>query len=225
MDFLDDRLHLTLGLRYSYEDKSGRLQKLSPLFSDQNNLLGDAIALIASDDDYDSFDPSFNVRYDIYDDVMAYFSVGTAFLSGGYGAAAGNEDQFRFDQEKILAYELGFKGDLLGIARINAAVFFYDVSDQQQTISHPTMASVNGIANTDAETKGFEVDLQVDVPYVEGLRASIQYAYLKSKQDECEQPLHRCPGAPDGVATPTNCPEGGGQRVIIDGEYCIELRR
>ncbi len=220
MEVLEDRLHLTLGLRYSYEEKSGRLQKLSPLFADQTNLQGNAIALISSDDDYDSFDPSFNVRYDINDDMMAYFSVGTSFLSGGYGAAAGTLDQFRFDQEKILAYEIGFKGDLFDIARLNAAVFFYDVSDQQQTVSHPVNASVNGVGNTDAETKGFEVDLRVDVPYVEGLSAGIQYAYLNSKQENLTNPF-----VDPGTATAANCPDGGGQRMVSADGNCIELRQ
>ena len=218
MDFLEDRLHLTLGLRYSRDEKRGRLQKLSPIFYDTTDLAGNPIAPLVSEDTYDSFDPTFNLSYDVADDMMVYFSVGTAFLSGGYGAAAKTLDDFRFDKEKIIAYEVGFKGDLFDYVRLNAAGFFYDVSDQQQTITDPGNASINGVANADAEIFGFEIDLRANIPYVEGLSASVQYAYLDAQQENVNNPFIAA-----GEATEDNCSTGSGDRAIVSGT-CVNIR-
>ena len=68
------------------------------------------------------------------DDWLVYASIGTGFKSGGYnGAAASATLQLEpYDEEKLLAYELGFKATLLdGSMQLNGAAFFYDYEDKQ----------------------------------------------------------------------------------------------
>jgi iron complex outermembrane receptor protein len=98
--------------------------------------------------------------------VYASFSRGVksaAFNSGFLdetGIFAANTPQtVPFDQEKINAYELGFKGVLLdGIARLNAAVYYYDYMDFQ-TLRFELLNQF--LFNSDAEVYGGELELQL----------------------------------------------------------------
>ena len=108
------------------------------------------------------------------DDVLLYLSWNRGVKGGGFNAPLDVTDYFglfgaggiipltdanmRFDEEKLDAFEGGFKLSLFnGLARLNGAAYYYDYRDYQafQIIGLTTF-----IFNADAENHGFELEFQ-----------------------------------------------------------------
>ena len=107
---LDDRLHLTGGLRYTDDEKSGEL-----------TLVNSAPANIGFQFESQRVDPLAVVAFDLNPDVNAYARYSTAYRAGG---ANSRSLTFRsFDEEEVEAWEAGIKADLFDrLARVNLAV-------------------------------------------------------------------------------------------------------
>lgn len=99
------------------------------------------------------------------DDWMVYGSIargvkgfGFNFAIDGTGILGGSTPaQIPFDEEKLMAYELGFKSSLFdGRARLNASVYYYDYNDFQ-AFSFEGLTNV--VSNKNAEVIGFEAEL------------------------------------------------------------------
>ena len=92
-------------------------------------------------------------------DVLVYGSVRRGVKGGGFisGNAAGTPANLRKYKEEVnLAYEFGVKSTLLNSrARLNAAVFYYDYKDMQNT---SFINITNVITNNDAKLYGAEVE-------------------------------------------------------------------
>ncbi len=91
-------------------------------------------------------------------DVTDYFSIFTPPPPVGTGIIPLTDDNMRFDEEKLDAYEGGFKMSLFdGLARLNGSGYYYDYRDYQafQIIGLTTF-----LFNADAETYGFELEFQ-----------------------------------------------------------------
>jgi len=107
------------------------------------------------------------VDYRPNDDWLVYasFSRGvksagfnTGFLDGTFIFASNTVETIPFDQERLHAYELGFKGTLFdNRVRVNGAGFYYDYKDFQ-TFQFELLNQI--IFNTDAEVYGGELELQ-----------------------------------------------------------------
>jgi len=94
-------------------------------------------------------------------DVTDYFGI----FGPQFGLIPLTDDNMRFDEEKLDAYEGGFKMSLWdGLARLNGSGYYYDYQDYQafQIIGLTTF-----LFNADAETYGFELEFQASP--IEGL--------------------------------------------------------
>jgi iron complex outermembrane receptor protein len=113
--------------RYTHEDKS----------LDGGVFLPQAGFFLTYADDSESYAGATGklaVEWSVTDAAMLYASLAHGFKSGGFfgGFATSNEQLEPFDEETILAYELGFKSDFPEArARLNGAVYYYDRSDIQ----------------------------------------------------------------------------------------------
>ncbi|MFV0297523.1 MAG: TonB-dependent receptor, partial [Hyphomicrobiaceae bacterium] len=151
---LDERLHLTGGLRYSDENKKGRLTKLRGV--DVSN----SPTLLPLDYNTSRVDPAATVAFDVTDDVNTYVKWGRAFRSGG---ANSRSQTFRtFDEEVLTSWEIGFKSDLLDRrVRLNVAAYRSRLKKPQIDFTNPANPSntetING--NAPEKVKGVEVDL------------------------------------------------------------------
>ena len=67
------------------------------------------------------------------DDWLLYVSAANSFKSGGWitGIVFEQHEMEPFDPEELLAYELGFKGEIGGTTLLNGAVFYYDYENIQ----------------------------------------------------------------------------------------------
>ncbi len=121
---------------------------------------------------WNNLNPKIGFQYTATDLMQVYGHYTQGVRSGGYNFRITNAAAFEalfppggsraFDEEKVNAYELGFKyetDDRRG--QVNAAVFFNDISDMQRelNLSSPTSGVAQTIVNTaDAEILGFEVE-------------------------------------------------------------------
>ena len=106
------------------------------------------------------------LSYDLSDNWMAYGSFSRGIKSGGFGdnAQSVSAGLVPYEQESLLAYEIGAKGSAFdNTLRVNAAVFYYDYKDQQvagsivDPIFGPLVAQVNA---PESEVYGFELEGQ-----------------------------------------------------------------
>ena len=99
------------------------------------------------------FTGTISLDYRFSDDVMTYVKYSRGFRSGSYGEDlvyldAG--DDLYADPEFIDAYELGMKSEYLDSRlRLNAALFYYDYTDQQFTNNVGLSAYLENAGDTD----------------------------------------------------------------------------
>lgn len=171
---LTDDLQLTLGLRYTNDDKEVR--RIPTFISESIVDVPDPLAPapIPGNSNEEAGDGTFNVQYE---EVTGRFGVDWspdlsfsedslfyAFYSRGYKGGGINPPQpvgaslfpFFFDPEFIDSYEVGTKNTFNGGAlQLNATGFYYDYTDYQITqIINRTSANFN----VDAEITGFELE-------------------------------------------------------------------
>lgn len=180
---LDDRWHFTLGGRYSEDNRKA--------FRDNNRISfgfgGSATPVPAFranyDQDFSKFNPSVTVEYDLNEDSNVYAKVITAYKSGGTSQRSTSSADFQkgFDEEDLLSFELGYKGDLAdGRARFNAAVFYMQYDNYQQSVSTGRNAGERDFVNIeDATISGLELDFTFAISDV--LTGTFSYGYLDSE--------------------------------------------
>jgi iron complex outermembrane receptor protein len=135
--YLGQRWNLTLGLRYTEEDKDAlwgreRLRSGGPLADILADLLSPEVAPTDLQRSEYNLDGSASVQYDFSDQLSGYLSWAAGSKSGGFTNNVAVPDEAEFDTEKAETTELGFKWQLAGGAGIfNAALFHTDIDDFQ----------------------------------------------------------------------------------------------
>ena len=145
-EMFEDKLALTLGLRYTEEKKD-----IKYLYRDAGSVLlpGPAPRTLRTNPDYTGEllptagqydvknDAQFSntsgnatVAYDVGDATNVYLRYATGYRSGGFnGELFGGPP---FEEETIKTLELGFKSDVIpAVLRVNGALFGYTFDDQQ----------------------------------------------------------------------------------------------
>ncbi len=196
---LGDHARATLGVRYTYEEKtfSGSTFIDDPtrdLFfpgfpglipPGQNGGLIDDIYDVTTGESWDDVAFKFGLEYDLNDSVLAYFLFSQGFKSGGFQGTAPTEAIARtpFDPENVDNFELGLKGSYFdGRLQSNMSVYYMDYRDLQSGIARDTATPVT--LNADAEIMGFEWDL-VGLPAA-GLQLGLSVGYIDSEYTEFE---------------------------------------
>lgn len=179
---LTERLTLTVGLRYTEDEKDGTLRNDHPLAPVPfPPFMIPAVFPLPVVHDYDaSTDDSettgtISLQYNFSDDVMGYASYSTGFKSGGISMTrdaagallgfgpAGPVGPFppgdpTFDKETSESAELGLKTVLLdGSLRLNTAIWYTEFDDLQVQVLNPSGSfGVTNVAG--AESYGIEFD-------------------------------------------------------------------
>jgi outer membrane receptor protein involved in Fe transport len=187
---LNDKLQLTVGLRYTLEQKDARQQAFATNFgtTQRNDQLGVPLLVLfettAHDFGRDQLDREENklnystsLQWKVTDDVNAYVSTSSGFKAGGFNVAAfgPTPDEAEFDPEEVVSYELGVKTKLLnGALQFNAAYFFTNIEDLQVTqFTGGTTFIVQNAA--EADIQGVELDGRWQLTKNFGLSASAAY--------------------------------------------------
>ncbi|WP_295872370.1 TonB-dependent receptor [uncultured Zhongshania sp.] len=165
---LDHRLDITLGGRYTADDRSADKTSITFVGGPQSG-----------SESWSHFNPSLTLDYAWTDTLSTYGKVVSGYKSGGFNVRS-TEAGFQppFDEENILSYELGLKSTWLD-RRIsfNAAVFHAKYTDMQlQQITNNATIFLTDVFNVgEAKVDGFEFDLMAVV--VEGLTLQASYGY------------------------------------------------
>jgi len=150
-----DRLHLTAGLRYDYENKDANVFV-------RNDLAAFA-ARSTNSGSFDQVTPQAAISYDINDDTTAYFSFAGGYKAGGFNAVSLPALPEFYDQEKSWNYELGLKGRALDRKLAYSAAFFYTDWQNLQLNSAASPADYYIVNAGNASSKGIELSGNYDV--------------------------------------------------------------
>ena len=153
---------LNAGLRYTSEDK-----KFSNAFTYliAGGMEVQVFPAVANDYDVEDISGKIGIDYTGIENTLIYANISKGFKSGGFqGQLTFNPaDLTAFEEETLLAYEAGFKTQLLGNSlHLNGAVFFYDYEDLQfyGGLFDSPVGTLFGITNVgDADITGAELDL------------------------------------------------------------------
>lgn len=171
---LDDQWTINAGVRYTVEEKDAQIATLV-LPMNTNNKCSitphpDYPRICNFDfvdsDQWTAWSGKLGFTYAIADDRRLYGHWTQGHRSGGYNLRNTSTDIVNqgpgpFDQETVTTWELGYKSELGGRGRFNAAVFWTEVDNMQREVNlpSPTAGVLQIIRNTaDAQIPGFEVD-------------------------------------------------------------------
>src|SRR5205085_4325977 len=173
--------HLTVGGRYTHDQKKGVLHFSRNINYDTNTAIAAANGYHPLDKSWDRFNPMVTLAYDVSRDVHVYAKYSTGYRAGGASSRTANYQAF--DPEDVKSYEVGLKSDFWDHrARFNLAGYIMDRKDSQVDISsiQPTATgSFNNLVTINApgttKIRGIEADLTVRP--VPGLSLNASYAY------------------------------------------------
>ncbi|MEQ9450135.1 MAG: TonB-dependent receptor [Pseudomonadales bacterium] len=190
---VNEKLSLTLGLRYSAEEKE--FDHCGVGFGDpvsrscQIDLGGGFVStLLQEDEDWSAVSPRLGANYFLNDNVMVYFSYAQGFRSGGFNGRGNTPSSIGpFDEETADNYEIGIKSDLFDQRlRLNASAFLMDYEDLQRAAIRPAPGGAGQETVTEnvgsAENWGIELEMQAIL--TEQLSAFMTVGYLDASNEE-----------------------------------------
>ena len=160
---LTDRLVLTVGLRWSQDDKD---INQNIFYTDNFNpdpLLVESSAARAqlnpgvNEIDYGDWAGRLALNYRLSDSTIIFGSIDRGIKGGNWSTGVGanvTEVNFRHDEETVIAYQGGIKTDFER-SRLNATVFYYDYTDYQ---AFSLAGGGPFVGNSDASSYGGEVE-------------------------------------------------------------------
>jgi len=181
-DVLGDALHITAGGRYTEDDKSGVLSKVS-----------NAVTNFTFDTTTKRFNPLLTVAYDVSDDINVYAKYAEGYRAGG--ASSRSLTYRSFGPEDIVSYELGLKSDLLNRRlRVNAAAFYSEREDSQIDFSLVTVIGASTrntleTVNAPGTTKIKGVELEGTAVITDNFTVSGSYAYTDTEVPPTRNPF------------------------------------
>lgn len=144
----DDKLRLTLGLRYTRDHKQSKLVTRGA----------------EAEHEWSAVNPAFIVDYQLLDDMNLYGKVTTGYNAGVFNIRATSAALFNepADEENLTNYEVGMKSEWLDRRlRVNTSLFWMDYEDLQvnQFVASATGAS-SIISNAGkARVRGLELEV------------------------------------------------------------------
>lgn len=181
-----ERLNITAGARFSYEEK--KILVGNERFSGIGLLL-QVFDPTRAEEDWDNVSGRLAVDYHFNDDVMAYGSIATGFKTGGFTGAASTQERATtpFEEETAISYEIGLKG-LWAERRLqtNIAAFFTDYEDLQVTRFFQPQGGTFGefITENAGEAEIWGIELEFVALLTDHWEFGGNYAYLDAEFTE-----------------------------------------
>lgn len=198
-EMFDDKLALTLGYRYTEEDKDIKYlyESAGAVF-----LPGPAPGTFRTNPDYtgevtpipgqyeEKYDESFDnssgtvaVAYDVGDATNVYLRWATGYRSGGFNGELFNNP---FKEETIESWELGVKSDVIpSVLRVNAALFTYTYDDQQVAEVRVTESGqTSSFTGNAGKSERWGAELETQWLPTDDLMISLTYAYMDGDFEE-----------------------------------------
>tara|TARA_R110002110_G_scaffold205066_1_gene416764 strand:+ start:168060 stop:170204 length:2145 start_codon:yes stop_codon:yes gene_type:complete len=214
-----DKLKATAGIRWTDVKKDGDLERDVIGFAP-----GALNTPLSASQSKDNYDPSFNVTYDLTDNVRIYASYATGSKGGGFNGASSDlvGEAYEYGPEKSENIELGIKASWDSVY-VNFVLFDTDYEDLQQSSLDITTAGAGSFITTNAaEANSKGVEMEAGWAPTEWLQLSASAAYLDAEYTD--YPGAKCPFGDPGFNTRncatniagfplTNAPEWSGSLV------------
>jgi iron complex outermembrane receptor protein len=194
---INEVLALTVGLRYTKDEKEGSERQRLVLLSPTAQLANGRFAFdVSSDvdpatpgvqnfrtlsDSWSAVTGNINLDWKPDEDTLGYIKYSRGYKSGGFLLGT-LSTQPAADQEQVDAFEVGYKRTFFGQLQLNAAAFYNDYKDLQlnlQQLNAAGTAAANNFVNVDAEAYGFEFE-GLWQP-IDNLQLSLSYGYLHTE--------------------------------------------
>ena len=220
-----DRLHASIGGRYTSDDKDGFVFRAFYLGATPTGLTrGTARAIFATrtnyraSDTFEKFTPRASVSYDFTREMTGYASVSEGFKSGGWDmrgdAALVPSTVNGYQPETVTTYEIGLKGRAMdNRLSYSSAVFYSDYKDQQittqQVATLPAVGVASVVDNAGASTI-YGAEFEASAFLSDHFTANASVGYL---HNEFDQFITRISGSPVDISStkePQNSPDWSG---------------
>jgi len=202
---VQSNLKLTLGIRYSSDDKHYRTERFqSPVGAGPISEIK-----VKKGDNYISWD--FSVLYDLNDKTKFYLRTADTFRAPSIqGRLTFGDEVTTAESENVLSSEIGIKSIVLdGRGRINAAIYNNTI-DNQQITAVGGEANINRLINVD-RTEGYGFELDSEFIISEHWRWSANMSYNKTRLEDENLSVSIC-----SQCTVTNPIDSNGF-ALIDG--------
>ncbi|MDY0006524.1 MAG: TonB-dependent receptor, partial [Spongiibacteraceae bacterium] len=195
---LEDRLSLTLGLRYTEEKKAidqaygGIISPLAPIPNGAPPPVyigavtygtNGPVRTVSNDENFHNLSGTFTAAWQFTEDFNGFLRYATGYRSGGYNGELFDNG---FDEETIEQWELGIKSDWWNRRlRINGSLWTYTYKDIQvsQIIVDQSGNTSTSITNAgEADRWGGELEMLVSP--AEDLILGLSYSYIHGDFDK-----------------------------------------
>lgn len=175
---LSEHLMLTLGARYTEDDKTTTQQGIVPCGQDPATFpapyggipamcAGNFFTPISNSETWDEFTPKVALTYRVSEQHMFYGSYSRGYRAGGFnGRVDAVETAIApYDPETVDNFEIGYRSRLAdGTVTVNATYFYMSYDDKQEEIQQPSTTSGTGqvtrvVNASDATIQGLELEL------------------------------------------------------------------
>lgn len=202
-----DRTTLTVGARYTYEERSVDNAYALRRFPDGREQFG--YGPLDVETDFEKVTWRLALRHHFTDNFMGYASFNTGFKSGGFASA--NPTNPVFFPEELDAYEVGFKSEWLEQrVRLNGSAFYYDYTNLQVRRRESGLIAIfNGPG---ADVYGVDMDFEAlvtDRLTLSGGFEIMEHEYTDFPEAAVKLP-NECPTDPVIADGFISCPDGSG---------------
>ena len=169
---ITEQLDVTLGARYTYDEKDmrTRVAKSPGALGNNFNWEFHTRGYVGDKENWSEVTPRLAVNYTLNESISFYGNVSSGYKSGGYGTfgistpsvspsgqASADSKPISFDPETSTSYEVGMKSRLLDdTLQLNASYFFYTYEDLQLLYFDQGSSQVQNLG--EAENQGLELD-------------------------------------------------------------------
>lgn len=185
---LAERWKLTAGVRYTEEDREMSKARLSAPYLPPMSLSAirrdpvlSAGVFPDADKSFSQMSPMASLSYNWSDDIMTYVKVSSGYQSGGFNIRDVSPIDFveGFDEETLVAYELGLKSTLADRYQLNAALWFSDYEDKRVNNFNPE--TLGNVVRNAGEVEIWGVELEFLAQLTDNLYGGVNYGHTDPK--------------------------------------------
>ena len=171
--------------------------------------------------DFDEITWRVNIDYTPTDDDLIYFSVTTGYRAGGF-----NLGYFSFhptyDPEDLIAYELGYKGQMFdGTVQLNASAYLYEYDDVHLQFDTFSFTGVSTTVSNAPSARTIGAEMEGLWLVTDNLTVGMNYSFTDAEyNEELLDPVSGTRGVVDGnnAMTPASIFTVAERNLLIDGE-------
>jgi len=171
---------LTLGLRYSYDEKEGADNTFVQWVGDPD----DPTVFRKDNNDWDQVTWRIGVDHFLGDDHFVYGFIASGYRSGGFNlmAPTSTTDVGTVDPEELISYEIGYKGSFLeNRLNVGTTAYYYDYQDLQVLKNDVIEGVTLSVFENAAEAEAWGLEFEATALLGEGLTLNTTWSYNQTE--------------------------------------------